>query len=81
MRGLNQTFKGAASSWSAQAAKDKRWLRTERERIFLEMTVVLARIGEVELLRRLERLPFERKVAELEVFLTDNKGGGGPAPF
>ncbi len=76
LRGLNQTFKGASTSWSAQAAKDKRWLRTERERLFLEMTVVLARIGEVELLRRLERLPFERKVAELEAFLTENRGGG-----
>ncbi|MBI5532700.1 MAG: zinc-ribbon domain-containing protein [Deltaproteobacteria bacterium] len=76
LRVLNDAFKGASSGWSTQAAKDKRWLRTERERIFLEIKVVLARSGDVDLLQQLERLPFERKAAHLETFLRDTRTKG-----
>jgi hypothetical protein len=72
---LNASFM-TASGWSAQAVKDKRHLRSERERIFLEVKVVLARSGEVELLERLERVPFERKADHLERFLRDSRGQG-----
>lgn len=76
LRTMNEAFKGAASGWSAQSAKDKRWLRTERERVFLEIKVVLARSGEVELLEELERLPFERKQGRLDSFLQETRSKG-----
>jgi hypothetical protein len=76
LRVLNDAFKGAANGWTPQAAQDKRWLRSERERIFLEVKVVLARTGEVELLERLERLPFERKASHLDTFLRDTRTQG-----
>jgi hypothetical protein len=35
----------------------------------LRVNVLLARLGEVALVEKLERLPFERKALELEAFL------------
>lgn len=51
----------------------KRELRKAREATFLEIKVLMARVGEVELLARLEKLPFGLKVAELERYLDEAK--------
>lgn len=50
---------------------DKRSIRKQRGDTLLEIQLVLARLGRVDLVEELEKLPFARKVAELERFLTD----------
>ena len=51
----------------------KRELRKARETTFLEIKVLMARVGEVELLARIEKVPFGLKVAELEKYLDQAK--------
>lgn len=65
----NSAFERANRDWSSQAARDKRRLRNERSETILELNVLLARLGEVDLVSNLERLPFAQKVGELERYL------------
>ncbi|MCC6213898.1 MAG: hypothetical protein IT376_03455 [Polyangiaceae bacterium] len=58
-----------ATGWSGRPDGDRRRLRREREETLQAIQVVLARLGELELVRGLERLPFHRKVEELSSFL------------
>lgn len=51
----------------------KRELRKARDTTLLEIKVLMARVGEVELLGRLEKLPFGLKLAELERYLEEAK--------
>jgi hypothetical protein len=60
-----------AESWTDEAKLRKRELRDARARTVLEIQLVLARLGEVEWLREIERLPFERKLVRLEAFLCE----------
>src|ERR1019366_1245119 len=45
--------------------------RAYREQTLLDIQVALARLGEVDRLGQLERLPFEKKLAHLESFLEE----------
>lgn len=65
----SDAFDRLSKSWAADAAKDKRRVRREREETVLEVNVVLARLGEVELVKELERAPFSRKIALLSSYL------------
>jgi hypothetical protein len=59
---------------------EKRGHRLARQGTLLEITVVLAQLGEVEVVEQLERLPFERRVERLEAFvasLKERKAEGG----
>jgi hypothetical protein len=54
---------------AGQSAKDRSRMRQARSDTMLEINVLLARLGEIGLVERLERLPFQRKVAELAAYL------------
>jgi hypothetical protein len=64
-------FEVASRSWSREAGEKKKELRAARARTLLDIQVLLARLGEVERLKELERLPFDKKVAHLESFLEE----------
>lgn len=64
-----ETLQRLSKSWDASAAQDKRRIRQEREETVLELNVVLARLGELELVKNLERAPFSRKVELLSSYL------------
>jgi hypothetical protein len=59
----------ASAGWTAESKADKRRWRRQRERTLLRIKISLARLGEVERHDRLERLPFSRKIEELEGLL------------
>ncbi len=64
-------YERAAESWSRGSVDQKKELRKAREQTLLDIQVVLARLGEVDRLAQLERLPFEKKLAHLESFLEE----------
>jgi hypothetical protein len=71
LRREHAAFESAAMGWSREADEKKRELRRVRAQTLLDIQVILARLGEVERLREIERLPFERKVTRLESFLDE----------
>jgi hypothetical protein len=71
LRREHEEYEAAALSWSAEASEKKKELRSIRTRTLLEIQVLLARLGEVGRLKEIDRLPFERKLAELESFLEE----------
>lgn len=79
LREEHQEYERAAAAWSREAAARKKQLRQERQQTVLEIRVLLARLGETELLRDLEPLPFERKAAQIEAFLESISGPNGAA--
>ena len=64
-------YERAAESWSRGSGDQKKELRKVREQTLLDIQVALARLGEVDRLAQLERLPFEKKLAHLESFLEE----------
>jgi hypothetical protein len=71
LRREHDAYEQAAQSWTRDADEKRKTLRKARAQTLLDIQVVLARLGEVERLKELERLPFERKVAHLESFLEE----------
>jgi hypothetical protein len=71
LRRENDDYERAAASWTREASDQKKELRKVREQTLLDIQVALARLGEVDRLGQLERLPFEKKLAHLESFLEE----------
>jgi hypothetical protein len=71
LRREHDEYEHAGQSWSKEAEEKRKALRKSRAQTLLDIQVVLARLGEVERLKEIERLPFERKVAHLESFLEE----------
>ncbi len=71
LRREHAAFEQASRSWTREAAEQKKELRKARAQTLLDIQVVLARLGEVDRLKDIERLPFERKLAQLESFLEE----------
>lgn len=71
LRREHDDFEQASQLWTREAEDKKKTLRKARAQTLLDIQVVLARLGEVERLKEIERLPFERKVAHLEAFLAE----------
>ena len=63
----NNAFDASARHWSH--ADEKRRLRQERAATLLEIRLLLARLGEVELIDELEPLPFHKKSETLRRYL------------
>jgi ElaB/YqjD/DUF883 family membrane-anchored ribosome-binding protein len=68
LRELHQQFESVASAWSDDGHAKKKHLRQARA------VALLARLGEVDRLAQLERLPFERKIEQLEGYLQEANG-------
>jgi hypothetical protein len=64
-------YEQVAEDWSREARDRKKELRAARARTLLDLNVLLARLGEVETLRELERLPFDKKIPFLATFLEE----------
>jgi hypothetical protein len=74
VRGLQssqQAYEKAAAGWSHEAVVAKRRHRREREQTFLQIKVALTRAGEVDLVQRMDSLPFARRIDELERYLRE----------
>jgi hypothetical protein len=69
LRREHEEYERAAQSWTREAAEEKKRLRAARERTLLDIQLLLGRLGEVERLKEIERLPFEGKVEQLTAFL------------
>ena len=74
LRELHQQFESVASAWSDDGHARKKHLRQARAVALLQVKVLLARLGEVDRLAQLERLPFERKIEQLEGYLQEANG-------
>jgi hypothetical protein len=66
LRTQHAAFEGVSRSWSEGDRVRKRTLRRERQQTLSQITIELARLGEVDLCLRLDRLPFGRKIDEIE---------------
>jgi hypothetical protein len=64
-------YEQAADAWTDAAKARKKELRHARAQTLLDIHVALARLGEVERLRELDRLPFARKVAHVVAYVEE----------
>jgi hypothetical protein len=79
----NEEYERAAAGWTKSDAERKKELREARTKTILEIHVLLARLGETELVRDLEKMPFERKLVRLGEFLEkarEKYAAQSPAP-
>ncbi len=76
LRKQHEDFQDAADSGGSSMVK--RRLRRERADTLLRINVLMARLGEVERLDRVERLPFDRKLAELDLAVSELKSKFAP---
>jgi hypothetical protein len=67
----NKAFEASSKNWKDGA--DKRKVRQEREQVMVDIQLLLARLGEVDLVERIERAPFQRKAEELRRYLSTQK--------
>jgi hypothetical protein len=65
----HRAFEEAARGWSEADRDSKKQLRRRREHAFLQSVIVLARLGEVDLALRLDKLPFARRIESIERYL------------
>jgi hypothetical protein len=65
-RSQHLAFENASRSWAEQDRVGKRQLRRERQLSLLQITIELVRLGEVDLIQRLEKLPFVKKMEEID---------------
>jgi hypothetical protein len=72
-------FEEAGRGWSERDRDAKRRLRRERDVAFAQITIVLARLGEVDLALTLERQSFARRLEELGKLMTRLPRGGATA--
>jgi hypothetical protein len=66
----NDEYNHAATKWSDEARARKREARKQRDQTFQRIKVALARLGERDQLARLEKLPFDERIAALDRYLS-----------
>jgi len=71
LRREHDEYQLVSQQWTSEAAEKKKDLRKQRAQTLLDIQVVLGRLGEIERLQEIERLPFEKKLARLEAFLEE----------
>jgi hypothetical protein len=76
LAGEHAAFERAAADWTAEAKAAKGRQRQLREQTLLRIKVSLARLGEVDRIERLERLPFGKKIEDLYNLLRTAPPGG-----
>jgi transcriptional regulator with XRE-family HTH domain len=75
LRQQNEAFRQASSARHG-GSKQKRRVRRQRADTLLKINVLLARLGEVDRVEALERLPFEKKVEQLAAALAELSSPG-----
>jgi hypothetical protein len=76
----NDEFDRAAAAWTNEAIQRKKDVLLARGQTMLAIDLHLARLGEIALVRELERLPFSLKVRTLRSFLADAEKKYAAAP-
>jgi hypothetical protein len=71
LRRQHEEHERASQSWSKEAEESRKALRKARAQTMLDIQVELARLGEVDRVARIEKLPFDAKLAQLEAFLDE----------
>ena len=66
----NDEYNHASTLWGGEARARKQEARKQREQVFQRIKVALARLGERELLARLDKLPFGDRIASLDRYLS-----------
>lgn len=66
----NDEYGHAANQWTEEARARKRDARKQRDQTYQRIKVALARLGERDQLARLEKLPFEERIAALDRYLS-----------
>jgi hypothetical protein len=66
----NDEYCHAATKWTDEARARKQEARKQRELTFQRIKVALARLGERDQLARLEKLPFNERIATLDRYLS-----------
>jgi hypothetical protein len=66
----NDEYNHAASLWTDEARARKSDARKHREQVFQRIKVALARLGERDLLARLDKLPFNDRITALDRYLS-----------
>lgn len=79
LKSQQEGYERASSGWTEEAAEEKKRLRQARQDTLLQINVVLAQLGEVDLIHEIEKLPFERRIDRLAAFLTE--GGADDIPL
>lgn len=66
LRVEHTAFEEAARGWSPDARLAKKEARRQRQATFLQITIALVRLGEIDFALRLPKLAFARRIDELE---------------
>ena len=74
LRKQHVAFEEAAAAWSRDAIARKKELRRTRTTTLQQIQVSLARLGEVDRIGDLEKLPFGRKIEQIERYLEQTRG-------
>jgi hypothetical protein len=70
LRTEHAAFEEVARGWTDAARQAKRQLRQQREATFRQVTIALVRLGELDFALRLPKLPFSRRIEELDRVVT-----------
>lgn len=62
-----------AAAWSNEAMATRARVRRARADTLLQITVLLARVGEVDRVNQIEKLPFQQKIRELSRYVEEAK--------
>jgi len=66
----NDEHNHAATKWTDEARARKRDARKQRDQTFQRIRVALARLGERDQLAKLEKMPFDERIAALDRYLS-----------
>jgi hypothetical protein len=72
LRRLHKSHEQAAAGWGDDATEAKKKLRHARNEAFMQVKVLLARLGELDRLRELETMSFQSRIDRLEAYLLEN---------
>lgn len=71
LREQHDAYEAAANGWAPDAKAKKRDHFRAREEAWLAISVMLARFGEVDRLRGIEKVPFTQRITQLEGYLDE----------
>ncbi|MBX3202883.1 MAG: hypothetical protein KF894_32450 [Labilithrix sp.] len=67
----HDAYEEAANAWGPEAKSKKREHFRAREETWLEVSVLLARFGEVDRLQGIEKVPFSQRIAQLSDYVEE----------
>ena len=70
LRTEHAAFEEAARGWTESDRQAKKQLRQRRQTTFLQVTIALVRLGEIDFALRLPKLPFARRIDDLDRLVT-----------